>query len=98
MLKAGQRKYTSPITNTEYAVPSTAVIHARRNRECYISGIGSNYLLYYLDDGSFETIGWNEAMNMMPFTQEAPFKPIKREKEKPVKKETENNQQFLIYR
>ena len=55
--------------------PPQATIHTRNNRQFYISGLSlTNVLIRYLDDGSFEKIGWSEAGVYKPFCREIKIK------------------------
>lgn len=71
MIKAGQRLHNN------HQIPSNAVIHKRKGREMYVSGISNNVRIRYLEDGTFEDVPYNEAKALyMPFCVE----PIKNDK------------------
>jgi len=78
MLKSAQRQHG------QYTIPDTAVIHTRNQREFYVSSILDTHLLHsqvrirYIDNGEFETIGYNEAKNYGAFCREVETIKIKK--------------------
>jgi len=69
-MRAGQRLHQGK------PIPDTAVVHERRGRSFYISAIidthttSSTVRIRYIDNGEFETIGYNEAKNYGAFCRE----------------------------